>query len=419
MQKTSQSLPSDFLLNDVVAFTLDKETEVQIKACFSQLNFEKMEVFRGDVKSAVQKYSRLSSPSLIIVDISNSELPLSDLENLANVCAPDVRVIVVGTRDTVGLYRSLLNYGVTDYLVKPIPTNLLLQTLERIQSHEGIVGVAQRIGTVIGVYGACGGVGSTSILNNLSDILARELHRKVMLVDLNLCLGDLWVQLGLKPGKGLSDLLTNPERVDNFIIDRAATSINERLDLLRSEDRMETAITESPIAVSKLTERLRRNYHFVMLDVMRGVTLDSIEILKEADVRLIIFSPSIGSLHSTKHILMSLGNEGDGKQNIVVLNQVRPPSKADLPDRSIEQFLQKSIDYRIPYDGRSFSEAILKGIPVSQYGGKAAHQIRTLSHGLSGPGDSFYTNLENNIMGEQDVWQKILKYSRWISRRAG
>lgn len=415
--KTVDHLEPNFSLKEVAAFVLGKETEEQMNMCLSHLKFEKYAVFKGDVQSAIQKYSKIPSPSLLIVDISRSELPLSDLENLANVCAPNVKVVVIGVRDTVGLYRSLLNYGVTDYLVKPLPVDLLARTLKKLQSDEDSSNISQKIGTVVGVYGSCGGLGSTSLTCSIADILAREMHRRIMLVDLNLCQSDIGFQFGMKPGNGLSDLLTKPERVDNFILERAAVSVNERLDLLCTEDDVGNAASVSPSSVATLTSRLRRDYHFVMLDIMRGPTLNGIEILNETDIRLVILNQSIGSLRNTKNVLDYLNAERDGKRNVLILNQNKPPSKADISLQNIEQFLEQTIDCSIPYDGRNFAAATLNAQPVSQLGGSAVHHIRKLSQRLAGSGEEYKQDLQHNIMGEKDVWEKIIEFGNRFSRR--
>ena len=51
------------------------------------------------------------------------------VNELAEVCEPGVTVITIGDRNDVGLFRDLINNGVSDYLVKPITPALLQKSL--------------------------------------------------------------------------------------------------------------------------------------------------------------------------------------------------------------------------------------------------------------------------------------------------
>ncbi|PHR00301.1 MAG: hypothetical protein COB29_15925 [Sulfitobacter sp.] len=374
----------DFQLQEVAAFVVDAETKGQLEKSLSRFNFNKLEIFKGDVKDATRKFKKISSPELLIVDISRSDLPLTDLQNLANVCSPNVRVVVIGNQDNVGLYRNLLSQGVSEYLVKPLPIDLIYRVLEKIQLAGNVSVSPPKIGKSLGVYGVCGGVGSTSILRNLADLLSVEMHRRIMLIDLNLYRGDLGIQLGQVPNSGLSDLLGSPERMDGLFIERTAISIGSRLDLLNADESWENAINVSPVAVTELTEHLRKRYHFVLCDVMNNPLHSAFKILASMDVRILLLSPSLASLRNTKRILLNLEQEKMEGQTLIVLNHSRPTFKTDLTVKKIEQFIGCSVDFQIPYDGKNFANSAFYEIPLVRSRGKAGQQIRKLAERLVG-----------------------------------
>ncbi|MEP4190498.1 MAG: hypothetical protein ABJN51_05430, partial [Sneathiella sp.] len=136
MMRIRDYTEADEALVDISAFVLDEQSEKELERCFNRLGFPKHEITRGDVHTAIKRYSQAASPSILIVDISRSEMPLSDMEALANVCAPNIQVIVIGTCDTVGLYRNLLRYGISDYLIKPIPQAMLYSALSHMKAGE-------------------------------------------------------------------------------------------------------------------------------------------------------------------------------------------------------------------------------------------------------------------------------------------
>ena len=67
---------------------------------------------------------------------------------------------------------------------------------------------------MIAVAGATGGVGTTSLAVNLGCILARDARNSVVLVDLDLCLGDADVFLDTIPDYTLVDVAQNVTRLD-------------------------------------------------------------------------------------------------------------------------------------------------------------------------------------------------------------
>src|SRR5436309_15377398 len=69
------------------------------------------------------------SPEIIIVDISGAEMPASQIHEHADLCEPGVTVIAIGDRNDVGLYRDLVQAGVSDYIVKPVTDQLLAKAL--------------------------------------------------------------------------------------------------------------------------------------------------------------------------------------------------------------------------------------------------------------------------------------------------
>ena len=69
------------------------------------------------------------SPHLLLVDISGIDLPLSQIHTLADVCEPGTTVVAIGDHNDVGLYRDLIDAGVSHYIVKPLTRELLTKAL--------------------------------------------------------------------------------------------------------------------------------------------------------------------------------------------------------------------------------------------------------------------------------------------------
>src|SRR5215831_3794547 len=111
----------------VMAF-VDAETErlLQDGSVLSGRN----QIIRGGIAKAIEYLSEQRSPHLLLVDISGVELPLSKVQMLADVCEPGTNVIAIGDHNDVALYRDLQDFGVRNYLVKPLTRELLTRALK-------------------------------------------------------------------------------------------------------------------------------------------------------------------------------------------------------------------------------------------------------------------------------------------------
>ena len=75
----------------------------------------------GDVETAIQLYSGRDAPELLIIQTDTiDEGFLGRLEALSAYCSQDTAAVIIGPVNDVYLYRSLIDMGVSDYLVRPV-----------------------------------------------------------------------------------------------------------------------------------------------------------------------------------------------------------------------------------------------------------------------------------------------------------
>jgi len=392
-------------LRSAAAFVLDQQSERQLHHCLGRFDLRAVDIVRGDIAAAIDRYSTQTAPDLLIVDITRCDMPLSEFEKLANVCAPDVNVIAIGERDTVGLYRSLMKYGVSDYLVKPLPADILYQAIKELQADHKQTTPTLKGAKKIAVIGAAGGVGATSITAALADLLSRKLHRRIMLLDLHLPYGCLGLLFGQAGQSGLMDILEAPHRIDPLYIERAAISINSRLDLLFGDDAKYPALDVPPAALEILLGFLEKNYHFILSDIARPFCEPSVTIIGEMDVRLVVIDSSLATLRNAARLLADLRDNQQDTQNLVILNRSRPAQKTDMPLSKMADVLGQPVDFEISYEGRNFSAAALKAQPVSQLKSRAAQQLTAIANSLAP------TEI---VPARGSIWANLKRRSRYV-----
>ena len=136
------------------------------------------------------------APDLLLLDVM---LPKLDGYQVATKIRTEegttghVPIIMLTAEREVEQKVRGLRAGADDYLIKPFhPAELMARIkslLARFAPAETLVG-RPPLGRVLALYGAKGGVGTTTIAINAAIALHRELGRKVALVDGNLQFGD-------------------------------------------------------------------------------------------------------------------------------------------------------------------------------------------------------------------------------------
>ena len=229
-------------------------------------------VHKGGIREATRLLGEQRSPRLLVVDISGVDLPLSAVNELAEVCEPGVTVIALGDRNDVGLFRDLINNGVSDYLVKPIAPALMQKSLLNVVESATQGRQNDRRGRLVAVTGARGGVGATMLATGIAWTIANRRRRRVALVDLDLQFGTVALALDLEPSPGLREALEHPGRIDALFVDRAMVRHSDTLFVLSGEELLGDPVTADTSSLDILLKELRNKFHYVVVDVPRQVS---------------------------------------------------------------------------------------------------------------------------------------------------
>jgi pilus assembly protein CpaE len=319
IEKTTNRLPVGRA--PLLAFISDAATEKALRDCLTQLSLAHGMIARGGIAKAIETLGAERSPNILIVDISGVDLPVSQVDALAEVCEPGVTVIAIGDRNEIGLYRDLLHAGVTDYIVKPLTPQLIARALNQRSGTGQATTIQKKLGTMTALIGARGGVGTTTIAVNMAWHLANRQSRRVALVDLDLQNGDCALTLNTKATPGMREALVNPTRIDSTLLERVMTPVGHRLFVLSSEEPLRDDLEFTVEAVDTLVRALREQFHYVIVDVPRIPAAPYRRALDTADFRIIVGDQTLRSVRDIVRLRDVLG-EDDGKQrNGFVVNR--------------------------------------------------------------------------------------------------
>jgi pilus assembly protein CpaE len=201
-----------------VAFVCDESTAEALRPIAIEQGWNPEKVNKGGLRNAVQTLSVSASPNILFVDLSESGDPLNDINALAEVCEPGTVVIAAGQVNDVRLYRDLVASGIQDYLLKPLNPDVLRETF--VQAQAALSAPKQADASVdrphcaVAVIGTRGGVGASTLATSISWLLSEKGNRSTALLDLDVHFGTGALSLDLEPGRGLTDAIENPSRID-------------------------------------------------------------------------------------------------------------------------------------------------------------------------------------------------------------
>jgi len=320
-----------------------------------------VEVRRGTILHAIKYLAKKPTPRALVVDISGVANPMEQLDSLALVCKPDVRVLVIGEDSSLGFYRDLVRtLGVAEYMNKPVTRDGVAR-LFLPQIIGASTDAAQRGGTVIAVCGARGGVGTTTVAVNLALQITAATHGHVGLLDLHLQRGTAALMLGVKTVGGLRVALEQPERADALFLDRVAVEINDRLRLIAADEPLDGTPSPTPDGMRRVLDLLRRRFNYIVMDLPVSGAPAEIEALRAARHLLVVMAPDLVCLRDTERLRQLAGSLGTVNTSIV-LNRADMPGSLKMA--MIEQGLGCKPTIEIPDLGKQLGKAANLGKPA-------------------------------------------------------
>lgn len=370
------------------AFLQDSKDIESVRKVIESLKLGHSEVRQGGIEEAIEKYKEKKSPQYLIIDISNSELPVSDLNRLSEVCDPDMKLIAVGLKNDVGLYRDLKRLGVHEYLIRPLFQQILERAIKSMLFGEDTKESRGKVGKCIACIGTRGGVGSTFISTNTVSILAEERARRTVLLDLDLYFGTVSLYFNMKTNLGLTEALENPERIDKVFLERLLMPVNERLSVLSSEKALSDDLDFKLEGLDDLLEYLTSHFHYVFVDLPHSITSLTRTILEKSDMLFLTSDPTLAGLRDTGRLFRLYNSDKGGRRVIFILNKVGENPKFEVNVDNFQKALNHKVDHGIPYYPEIAMEMINKGKTLENESNPLADSLRTLVDdvlGVRGP----------------------------------
>lgn len=355
-----------------VAFVGDEATAETLRSIAVEMGFAPEKVNKGGLRNAVQTLSVSASPNILFVDLSESGDPINDINALAEVCEPGTVVIATGMVNDVRLYRELVASGIQDYLLKPLNPDLVRDALAQAQMVLSAPKLSEapvdQAHCSVAVVGTRGGSGASTLATSLAWLLSDKFERSTALLDLDVHFGTGALALDLEPGRGLTDAIENPSRIDGLFIERAMVRASERLAVLSAEAPIHTPIMTDGGAFYQLQEEMTSAFQCMVMDLPRGMLVQHPHLLSEIQIVVIVTEFTLAAARDSIRILSWLKSNAPQAQVLLVANQVQTAPLMEISRKDFEQSIERKVDFAIPYDLKLAVSAAKLGKPMASVG---------------------------------------------------
>lgn len=346
------------------AFICDEAALDVIRPVVAEMGWAAEKCNKGGLRNAVQSLSIAASPAILLVDLSESGDPLNDINALAEVCEPGTVVIAIGQVNDVRLYRDLLSSGIHDYLLKPLSAGQVRDSLTQAQAvfsaprvTEGEA-VKEHISTA--VVGTRGGVGASTLATSMAWLFSTDQNRSTALLDLDVHFGSGALTLDLEPGRGLTDAIDNPSRIDSLFIERAMVRANENLAIMSAEAPISAPLMTDGAAFVQLQEEFRQSFDMTVVDLPRNMLINFPHLLADVNVVTLVSELTLASARDTIRLLSWLKTNAPAAQPMIIANKVQN-NAVEISKADFESSIERKINYVIPYDHKAAINAAKLG----------------------------------------------------------
>ncbi len=301
----------------------------------------------------------MPTPQLIVIETEKSgdEL-LAALDALAENCDAGTHVLLVGADNDIVQYRALISRGISDYLLKPLTIGAMIEAAERIFIDPD----APQLARVFAFYGAEGGVGASTVAENVTWAIGTVLEEDVTLVDLDLCFGTTAFAYNMEVTQGIEDILAAPDRIDEQLYQRFLLRYNEKVAILGSRANLGNDSNIDPDALAEALNFIRQQTANVVIDLPHIWSEWVRQVLIEADEAVIIGVQDLAALRDIKSIVEALNNErGEESKVKVVLNRAGLSKKTEVPVKEFEGAVGVAPIAVVPHDVTVFGQAANNG----------------------------------------------------------
>ena len=284
---------------------------------------------------------------VIIIELDTDPEHALDLIESICVSSPATVMVYSANSDSAMLVRCM-RAGAREYLSLPLTSGAIEEAMVRAMVRRPVVqSVKRAIGKLMVFIGTKGGSGVTTIATNFAVSVAQESKHSVLLIDLDLPIGDAALSLGIRSEFSVANALENFNRLDSNFFSKLLTKHSSGISVLATPD-VYVPIEATPEAVEKVVAVARQTFDYVIVDAGSSVTPAIKALFTDASVVYLVTQVSVPALRNSNRLITEFFTSSGFKPE-VVLNRFTP-RPLGLDEKEIGKALKLEPQWKVPSD---------------------------------------------------------------------
>lgn len=316
-----------------------------------------------------------SKPDIAIVDLDADNVQGLALVTQISRQLPSCAVLAVSRSQEGSLILQAIRNGAREFLNSPVRFDDLMAALDRVKANPGGKGGGEtnvRSSRVITVAGVGGGMGCTALAVNLACLLARNEANGVVLIDLDLSLGDADVWLDLMPNYTIEDVAENLSRLDFSLLKRSLTQHSCGAYLLPRPVQMTETPTIKPEELRRVLMLMKSAFTHLVIDISKNFGPLEIAAMDVSDTILLMSQLDLPGLRNVVRLSKFLDqyHEGISDKLRVILNRMGMED-SEISISKAKETIGREIFCQLPNDYAAMVDSRNNGIPLQDSAPKA------------------------------------------------
>lgn len=347
----------------------------------------------------------LHQNDLVIFRVTADDEDMSRVRQLRSQVGASGTLLALSDQNiSLSAALALKKTGVDEILPFPLPQGELTQQIERLAITNAMLPAvydpaAHRLGHVIAVCPARGGIGASTIALNLADqlqghtgVFRKQRSNHVVVVDLDVQFGTLASALDLQPCPGLFKMAQDQITPDQTFLRQCIVSHESGLDVLTAPEEFMPPEAFSRAQIAALITALRRDYDYVVIDLPRSLVEWFGAVVSGCDRMLMITDSSVPAIRQTCRLIDFFAQERlEPPIDIVINHEAKPLFRAGHHVEA-EKALGRPLKHWLPFDPKPARAALDRGELLSKTAGKCP-----LSKALRGVGKSILQDTQPGL----------------------
>jgi pilus assembly protein CpaE len=314
----------------------------------------------GDATAFLDQVEQLRL-DVLLIDLTRLSEPFENVVRRIKTCSVPPQIIALNDTADPEVILGAIRSGASEFLYPPIEAGLS-RALERLSVERAKAQSApgKHRGRTLGFVSAKGGCGATTVASHIAVEIQRVTTQDVLLADFDMESGLIGFLMKSKSTYTVLDAVRNVHRLDQSYWKALVSNGIPGLEVISAPATatLREALTGEPFR--HVLQFTRAAYDWIAVDLGRGLSALTAEVLGEIDELYLISTLDLPALHQTKQVVQAALDTGYARNKLrLILN--RAPKRMDFDLAQVQKVLGLPIYEMLPNAYPELFEAYSEG----------------------------------------------------------